>query len=154
VEVGSKVEISAFTPPGEERPLADPALPLPVLAEGPGWLLVGAHRPARVRVVASAEPGARRARLAWRTLERFATAALVEVELETGFLHQVRVSFAHLGHPVLGDRTYGGEPAPGEPVVTRQMLHAAQLAVDEIEARSPDPADFAACLVALRGGAA
>jgi 23S rRNA pseudouridine1911/1915/1917 synthase len=87
--------------------------------------------------------------------ERFAAphlggAALLEVDLETGFLHQIRATLAHLGHPVLGDRTYAPEPIAS--AAPRQMLHAARIAVDEIEAESPDPGDLGAALAALRGG--
>ena len=120
------------------------------------WLAMAAHRPARVRVLEGprdAPRGARRTRLVYRTLERFCAAALVEVELETGFLHQVRATLAHLGHPVLGDRLYGGAALPG-PGAPRQMLHAAHLALDEIAASSPDPPDFAGLLGALREGRA
>jgi 23S rRNA pseudouridine1911/1915/1917 synthase len=116
-------------------------------------LVVARHRPARVRVVelerAGLERGVRRARLAWRVLEPLGRATLLEVQLETGFLHQIRATFAHAGHPVVGDRVYGprdeGIPAP------RQMLHASFLRVDEIAAQSPDPPDFAAHVEALRG---
>ncbi len=130
--------------------------------EGEGSLEVGLvtarHRPARVRVVADAE--LERARgvhigvLRWRSLEVFGGVTLVEVKPKTGFLHQIRVSLAHLGFPVLGDRTYG--PANDPVAVPRQMLHAAYAGWGEIEASSPDPADFAAALArcaALSGGA-
>jgi 23S rRNA pseudouridine1911/1915/1917 synthase len=115
-------------------------------------LVVARHRPARVRVVALErallERGVRRARLAWRALEPLGGATLVEVLLETGFLHQIRATFAHAGHPVAGDLVYGlRDQASSAP---RQMLHASFLAVDEIAARSPDPPDFQAFLAALR----
>jgi 23S rRNA pseudouridine1911/1915/1917 synthase len=117
-------------------------------------LVVARHRPARVRVIDPRHDargrGARLARLRWRALEPIGPATLVEVFLETGHLHQIRASFAHLGHPVAGDRLYGpaaGEDPTGAP---RQMLHAARVRVDEILAESPDPADFAAVLARLR----
>ena len=115
-------------------------------------LVVARHRPARVRVVeadrARLERGVRRARLAWRALEPLGRATLLEVRLETGFLHQIRATFAHAGHPVLGDVVYGQQ---GEGVAApRQMLHASFLRVAEIAARSPDPQDFAAHLEMLR----
>jgi len=44
----------------------------------------------------------------YRVIEFFDYLSLVEVELETGRTHQIRVHFAHIGHPVLGDQTYGG----------------------------------------------
>src|SRR5262245_19047838 len=111
-------------------------------------LVLGRHRPARVRVAASGERGARPVELAWRALERFAEATLVEVRPRTGFLHQIRVVLAHLGHPVLGDRVYADpEIAAAAP---RQMLHAAALRFEEIAAASPDPADLSALAARLR----
>ena len=114
-------------------------------------LALASHRPARVRVVPPEEAGragARATRLSWRRIEGFGDAALLEVALETGFLHQIRVSLAHLGHPILGDRLY----APPEVAARapRQLLHAARLSVQEIAVESPDPPDFAAALAALR----
>ena len=116
-------------------------------------LVTARHRPARVRVVTGSERertrGARPASLAWRSLEVFDGATLLEVRLETGFLHQIRVTLAHRGFPVAGDRTYG---APGDPTgAPRQMLHAARVRTGDIDATSPDPPDFAALLEQLRG---
>jgi 23S rRNA pseudouridine1911/1915/1917 synthase len=68
----------------------------------------------------------------WRVLERLRGAALVEARIETGRTHQVRVHLADLGHPVIGDRLYGGltgderiQAAARE--LGRQALHAATL---------------------------
>jgi 23S rRNA pseudouridine1911/1915/1917 synthase len=114
-------------------------------------LAVAQHRPARVRVVAERDdpegggPG-RPTRLHWRALRALRGATLVEVDLGTGFLHQIRAVFAHRGHPVLGDRAYGG---PDADVARRQLLHASRLAYGEIDVRSPDPADFADALARL-----
>jgi 23S rRNA pseudouridine1911/1915/1917 synthase len=121
-------------------------------------LRVARHRPARVEVVdaerAASDRDVRVGRLAWQVLERFPQASLLEVDLETGFLHQVRATLAHLGTPVLGDREYGpgtgSEPTADPSGAGRQLLHAAELAFDEIRATSPDPADFAAALDRLR----
>ncbi|MEM6459251.1 MAG: RluA family pseudouridine synthase [Planctomycetota bacterium] len=100
------------------------------------WLAVTRHRPARVSVVDASRRGARRCGLSWRTLNTLADATEIEVDLETGFLHQVRVTLAHLGHPVLGDRVYGGGAAG------RLMLHAASLRFEEIEAVCPPPPGY------------
>jgi 23S rRNA pseudouridine1911/1915/1917 synthase len=120
--------------------------------EGEGSLELGLvtarHRPARVRVLADADlarsRGAHVGVLRWRSLAVFGRATLVEVRPKTGFLHQIRVSLAHIGFPVLGDRAYG--PASDPIPVARQMLHAARVSWCEIEASSPDPDDFQAAL--------
>ena len=114
-------------------------------------LVTARHRPARVRVVRDSERdrarGARIGELRWRSLQVYEAATLLEVRPKTGFLHQIRVSLAHLGFPVLGDRTYGpvSDPIP----VSRQMLHAARVDYDEITASSSDPPDFSAALEQL-----
>jgi 23S rRNA pseudouridine1911/1915/1917 synthase len=121
-------------------------------------LRVARHRPARVRVVGESEAtsaGARRAQQSVRRLERLAGASLVEVRPRTGHLHQIRVSLAHVGHPVLGDRVYRDRPellsterACG---AARHLLHASRIAFEEVVAESPDPPDFVAALAKLRG---
>ncbi len=135
------------------------AVALGRLEEGEGEievpLLTARHRPARVRVAHPEEPerarGVRPAHLAWRVLEVFAHATLVEVRPRTGFLHQIRAIFALLGHPLAGDRAYG---PPADPTgAARHMLHASAIAVDEIEAHAEDAPDFARLVASLRGAA-
>ena len=63
------------------------------------------HR--RMHVTTAAAPGARQAVLRYRTLRLLDHESLLEVQLETGRKHQIRVQLAHLGHPVVGDRKYG-----------------------------------------------
>jgi 23S rRNA pseudouridine1911/1915/1917 synthase len=107
-------------------------------------------RPARVEVVGEGPAsGTRACGLSWRPVASLRGATLVEARPVTGFLHQVRVTFAHLGHPLAGDRVYG--PGPGEDPTgaARHMLHAARLAWDEVVVESPDPADFVALLARL-----
>jgi 23S rRNA pseudouridine1911/1915/1917 synthase len=116
-------------------------------------LVTARHRPAHVRVAAPGERArsARMASLSYRPLERFAAATLLEVRPRTGFLHQIRATLAHLDFPVAGDRTYGS--AAGDVTgAARHMLHAARVAFEEIEAESPDAADFAALCARLRAG--
>jgi len=71
--------------------------------------------------------------------ERYRNATLVEVEIKTGRTHQIRVHMVHIGHPVLGDRVYGGSKATksedGE--ITRQMLHAESLSLLHPETGHP-----------------
>jgi len=109
-------------------------------------LSVTRHRPARVRVRPADAPGSRRTALHWRAVGSSGGATLVEVKPVTGFLHQIRVALAHLGHPVLGDAIYG---AGGPSEAPRQMLHAAAVGYGEIEVCSPDPPDFRATLKRL-----
>ncbi|MCB2078544.1 MAG: RluA family pseudouridine synthase [Novosphingobium sp.] len=68
----------------------------------------------------------------YRTLETFDGASLVECRLETGRTHQVRVHMSSIGHPLLGDPTYGRSPTRLRPLLQkhnfqRQALHAAEL---------------------------
>ncbi|MCG8590460.1 MAG: RluA family pseudouridine synthase [Proteobacteria bacterium] len=113
-------------------------------------LQIAQHRPARVRVVPEGTPGARRTELAWTPLEHWPDATLLEVRPRTGFLHQIRATLADRGHPVLGDALYGGDGAACPVPADRHLLHAAGVRVGDVAAESPDPADFAAALQALR----
>jgi 23S rRNA pseudouridine1911/1915/1917 synthase len=75
--------------------------------------------------------------------------SLLRVTLDTGRTHQIRVHMSAIGHPVLGDRQYGGRMAYG---LTRQFLHAARLAFphpasgEEVDVQSPLPDDLGAAL--------
>jgi 23S rRNA pseudouridine1911/1915/1917 synthase len=81
----------------------------------------------------------RRAVTHFRVLERWRAADFLEAELETGRTHQIRVHLLHLGHPVVGDATYGagrergfsgperGWAAELARRTARQFLHAVQL---------------------------
>lgn len=107
-------------------------------------LEVKRHSPAHVSVVVQGGHVCRQRIVPKQIFER---ATLVEVQLETGFLHQIRATLSHLGHPVLGDREYGGVQADGEALlqglsVARPMLHAASASVDEVSATAAPPADF------------
>ncbi len=76
---------------------------------------------------------------------------LIEVKLETGRTHQIRVHMAHLGYPVVGDTTYGKHPASFWQVhgITRQLLHAYQVSFQHpvtkrpVTLTAPVPADMA-----------
>jgi len=96
----------------------------PVAGECVDWLFAD-ERHRRVRVVDPTRPGAKQARLAYRRLEQLAGHSLLEVEPQTGRKHQIRVQLARRGHPILGDRKYGGRRA--FPVGIG--LHARRLAV-------------------------
>lgn len=61
------------------------------------------------RVCEASQPGAKKAVLSWKCLACQENRALLEVELETGRFHQIRVQMAHAGMPLLGDLRYGSE---------------------------------------------
>ena len=81
-------------------------------------------------------------------IEALLGATLVEVRPVTGFLHQIRATLAHIGHPILGDRTYA--PPDVAAASERHLLHAARVGFEEIEAHAPDPPDLAAAVERLR----
>lgn len=65
----------------------------------------------------------------YETLEAFRAASLVDIRLETGRTHQIRVHFAALRHPCVGDLTYGADPVLAKRLnLSRQWLHARRLA--------------------------
>jgi 23S rRNA pseudouridine1911/1915/1917 synthase len=68
------------------------------------------------------------ARTAYKVLERFGQAALVECRLETGRTHQIRVHFQHIRHPLVGDTVYRRGTRHGISF-PRQALHAAELSL-------------------------
>jgi 23S rRNA pseudouridine1911/1915/1917 synthase len=81
----------------------------------------------------------RRARLSWRVVERFAAHALLEVHLETGRTHQIRVQLSESGFPILGDDTYGA----ADPLLARPALHAARLTLPpDLDCEAPLPEDL------------
>jgi 23S rRNA pseudouridine1911/1915/1917 synthase len=90
--------------------------------------------------------GGRPARTRFQVLERAAIVSRVRCELESGRTHQVRVHLAALGHPVAGDRVYGGSRAAA--LGERPMLHAYRLRLrhpvthEEMTFETPPPADF------------
>ena len=97
------------------------------------WLSISRHRPARVRVASDSDRTRGRAREIHQSvlvLENFATTSLVEIRPRTGFLHQIRASLSHLGHPVVGDVRYGASPE--NLGARRHMLHAQKAHYDEV----------------------
>ena len=93
------------------------------------------------------------------TLEAFPHASLLEVHLETGRTHQIRVHMAALRHPCVGDVTYGADPGLSKRLgLTRQWLHAVRLGFDHpmtgdrVEVVSEYPDDLQVALKRLRSG--
>jgi 23S rRNA pseudouridine1911/1915/1917 synthase len=104
-----------------------------------------------------------------RVRERFRAHTLLQVELETGRTHQIRVHLAHVRHPIVGDPLYnsglklpkaaGAELVEGLRAFNRQALHAELLQFahprtgGEVSVEAPMPADFTALLALLRADA-
>ena len=93
----------------------------------------------------------------YETLEAHRFASLLEVHLETGRTHQIRVHMAALKHPCVGDLTYGADPTLATRVgLTRQWLHAVRLGFEHpdsgewVEYESDYPADLQHALDTLR----
>ena len=83
------------------------------------------------------------------TLEAFPAASLLEIRLETGRTHQIRVHMSALRHPCVGDLTYGADPVLADRLeLTRQWLHAVRLAFEHpgtgerVSFSSPYPPDL------------
>jgi 23S rRNA pseudouridine1911/1915/1917 synthase len=130
----------------------------------------------KIAVVRAENASGRRAVTHYEVLERYGrmqgsaakpVASLLRLVLETGRTHQVRVHLAHIGHPLLGDQTYGAgykasarrlsqEAQAALDALGRQALHAAELAFvhpvsgKRLQFDSPLPADMAGLVAALR----
>lgn len=82
------------------------------------------HR--RMWIVGPTIPGAKEARLAYRTLSPIKKGTLLEIQLQTGRKHQIRLQLSELGHPILGDRKYGSVRRWPEGIA----LHARRLTIE------------------------
>jgi 23S rRNA pseudouridine1911/1915/1917 synthase len=94
------------------------------------WEDFMAHTGPGVRrgVVKETYPDAKHAITDYRVLERFGVASLVEIRLQTGRTHQIRIHFSHHGHPLVGDWLYcDAEASASIPPATRLLLHARSL---------------------------
>jgi 23S rRNA pseudouridine1911/1915/1917 synthase len=95
----------------------------------------------------------------YQTLELLPAAALMEIGLETGRTHQIRVHFSHFRHPLVGDPLYGADPSLAARLkLDRQWLHAKKLGFnhpisgDYVEFESDYPVDLQLALQQLRDG--
>ncbi len=127
---------------------------------------IGRHSIHREKMAVTSAARGREAITHWETLEKFGVASLVACRLETGRTHQIRVHMAHIGHPLIGDRSYGagfktkasllGDEARSlVDALGRQALHAGTLGFEhpitreELLFESPLPPDLAALKAAL-----
>jgi 23S rRNA pseudouridine1911/1915/1917 synthase len=94
----------------------------------------------------------------YETLEAFRSASLVEIVLETGRTHQIRVHFSAFRHPLVGDTMYGADPTLAAKVgLNRQWLHAMRLSFEHpttgepVSFTSEYPSELVQALDLLRG---
>ena len=130
----------------------------PAKAEGEISSLLG-RDPIHRKKIAVLQHGGREALSRWRVEKHWGETALLRVQIETGRTHQIRVHLSHIGHPVVGDETYGGDrrrarnvkSAPVRDLLLgtqRQMLHAIRLEFTHpvtgatVTANAPMPEDF------------
>jgi len=116
--------------------------------------------PRNPRLFTTKVRSARRAALSYEVRERLKGATLVEVKLETGRTHQIRVQMAEAGYPVLADSLYGPEELRAHPAakeIGRHALHAVRLSLPSlatggvVSVEAPLPEDFQRALAMLRG---
>ncbi|TRY18899.1 RluA family pseudouridine synthase [Tessaracoccus rhinocerotis] len=103
--------------------------------------------------------GGRASTTHYDTLEAHRVATLLEIGLETGRTHQIRVHMSAIGHPCCGDPLYGSDPVLAQRLgLQRQWLHAVELSFDHprsrerVTFRSEYPQDLAAALDVVRAG--
>jgi 23S rRNA-/tRNA-specific pseudouridylate synthase len=98
-----------------------------------------------MHVVGQQVAGSKEARLTYRTVQPLPRATLLEIQLETGRKHQIRVQLAACGHPILGDRKYGATRSFADGIA----LHARRLVFEHpvrrgmrLELSAPLPASW------------
>ncbi|MFT4109940.1 RluA family pseudouridine synthase [Propionicimonas sp.] len=117
---------------------------------------IGRHPGADYRMAVVS--GGRHSITHYRMLEAFPAVTLLEVHLETGRTHQIRVHMQAIRHPCVGDPTYGGDPVLAARLgLQRQWLHAVELAFvhpgtgEQVRFCSGYPEDLRAALELVRG---
>jgi 23S rRNA pseudouridine1911/1915/1917 synthase len=122
---------------------------------------IARHPTHRKRMAVRDDDSGRAAHTGYRVLERLNSATFVEAQLHTGRTHQIRVHFQFLGHPLVGDMTYGARQNKKLTELTgyeppRVMLHARELSFihprteKEMSFEAPLPEDFRVALKSLR----
>lgn len=112
------------------------------------------------RIVRVDEAGGKAASSRFKVIDTYADATLMEVTIDTGRTHQIRVHAAHVGHPVAGDEKYGDEAANKRlhaAGLKRMFLHASALSLphpngDPLAVSAPLDDELRAVLDALEGG--
>ena len=122
---------------------------------------ISRHPSKRKRMAVREDADSRFAHTSYRVLERLIHATHVEAEIHTGRTHQIRVHFQFIGHPIVGDATYGGKANKRFREATgyeapRVLLHARKLAFThpgtgkKVKFTAPLPDDFQAAVRFLR----
>ncbi len=133
----------------------------PARAPGEIRASIARHPTHRKRMAVRDDESGRSAHTTYKILERLYAATLMEAQIHTGRTHQIRVHFQFIGHPLLGDETYGAKQNKKFTELTgyaapRVMLHAKKLSFvhprtqKEMTFEAPLPKDFLAALKALR----
>jgi 23S rRNA pseudouridine1911/1915/1917 synthase len=109
------------------------------------WI-VADDRHRKMRLADAATPGAQEARLVYRGLRRVPAGTFVEVRLETGRKHQIRLQLASRGHPIIGDRKYGSRRALAQGIAlhSRRLVFCHPVRDESIELVAPLPSAWAA----------
>ena len=114
-------------------------------------LAIVKHKPARVSVINQSQnnriKNTRLCHLSYKPIRQLHNATLIEVDLGTGFLHQIRAMMSFLSHPLLGDPLYDGPvnietASQARLEIYRPMLHAASLKYNQLNVQCPYPKDF------------
>jgi 23S rRNA pseudouridine1911/1915/1917 synthase len=122
---------------------------------------IARHPTHRKRMAVRDDSASRAAHTSYKILERLYAATLMEAQIHTGRTHQVRVHFQYIGHPLVGDDTYGARQNARLKELTnyaapRVMLHACELSFihprtkKPVKFEAPLPEDFLAALKFLR----
>ncbi len=136
---------------------------LPARDSGEIHAAITRHSRHRKRMTVCDDDSGRVAHTSWRVLEKLNSATYIEAQIHTGRTHQIRVHFQFLGHPLVGDETYGAKQNKKLMELTgyaapRVMLHSRELSFihprteKEMCFESPLPKDFREALKCLRAG--